>query len=68
LLVSYEILQHRTPEQLVMLINAKAADGWICQGAPVWNANGNCWMQAIVKEEPRVPAGEVRLKEPRRHK
>lgn len=39
-------------------------DGWILQGAPFRDKITNCWCQSMTKAA--VPAGQVRLKEPKR--
>jgi len=61
----YRMVKGSTTDTLSMFVTEAMGEGWTCQGSPFFNSSGMVWIQAMTRLV-AAPAGEVRLKEPKR--
>lgn len=63
----YKLVKGTTQAILSEFVTAAMEEGWICQGSPFFHEREQRWVQAMVRIV-QVPAGEVRLREPKEAK
>lgn len=65
----YRLVKGTTEAILSEFVTAAMEEGWICQGSPFFYDREQRWVQAMVRiVQVSVPAGEVRLREPKESK
>lgn len=63
----YRLVKCTTEAILSDFVTTAMEEGWICQGSPFFHDREQRWVQAMVRIV-QVPAGEVRLREPKEAK